>query len=198
MSRRLEFLARQVLVAVGAAVTLGCLPDDSGNRGPPSPRDVYPPGPYGVNVGDTVADLEFVNPDATAFRLGDVFADPHHRVLVVSTAAGWCSACVEEQPALQRLHEEWAGRGLYVLVAVFENAQYAPADGDYAGTWKDAYGVDFGVVADPTFALSAYYPNGDTSASPLNMAIDVDTMTLQYLSLGVDQSSLEAVIEAGL
>ena len=40
----------------------------------------------------------------------------------LTTSAGWCTACIEEQAALQTLYTDYAGRGVEILVTVFQKA----------------------------------------------------------------------------
>lgn len=178
------------------AATTACL-DGLGENGDDdvSPREGYPAGPYGVGEGDVIADLAFVDPDGASFTLRHVYADGHNRLLLASTAAPWCTACVEEQPDLQNLHQTYGPDGLFVMVSVFEDAQYQPAEAADAARWRDEHEVDFQVVADPGFVFDAYY---DSSLTPMNMLIEVETMTIFRINTGWDQSATEAIIEAKL
>jgi len=181
-----------VLCGVVAA-SAGC----GGGGGPegPSDRTAYPAAPYGTAQGDVIAPLSFVDPDGAALGLDDVFADPTRRLLLLSTAAGWCTACIEEQGALQELQDTHGEAGLAVLVAVFEDRDYQPATAALAGAWKDEHSLSFDVVADPDFVLAGYY---DSALTPMNMVVDVDTMQILRISTGWDPSAITALIEARL
>ncbi|MDP2343903.1 MAG: hypothetical protein Q8O67_23300 [Deltaproteobacteria bacterium] len=158
----------------------------------PSDRSAYPPGPYDTGEGDVLGPLSFLAIDGSAFDIDTaVFADPEARVLLVNTAAGWCGACVEEQPVLQALSD--ARPALAVVVALFEDADGAPADADLARDWQDRHDVAFDVVADPAFVLSAFY---DPSLTPMNMVVDVDTMTIRRVGTGFDEDAVTAIIDA--
>lgn len=156
-----------------------------------SDRTSYPAGPYGNSEGDVIADHGFVDDDGGVFALGDVFADPARRVLLLGTAAGWCGACVEEQPALQAVADERAA--LAVVTAVFEDDDGNAADEGEAAAWQD--GVSFDVVADPGFVLAAYY---DTTLTPMNMVIDVDTMTIVAVTTGFDEDLVVSLVDGVL
>jgi thiol-disulfide isomerase/thioredoxin len=165
-----------------------------GPRGP-SDRTKYPGGPYGTAEGEVIDNLEFIAPDEKPVALGDIFADPKNRLLLVVTSAGWCTACIEEQPALQALHEENASRGLVVLVALFEDRDFLAADAALAAAWKDQHELSFHVVADPSFQLGDFY---DSSLTPMNMFVDLDTMEILRITTGWDPTLVESIVEARL
>ena len=155
----------------------------------------YPSGPYGTSEGSIIENLSFVAPDDTPLALGDIYADGNNALLLVATAAGWCTACIEEQPALQDLANTYGSEGLYVLVSIFEDANFIPATAALAAAWKSQYALDVTVVADPPFVLDAYY---DSSLTPMNMLVDVSAMKILRTSTGWDRGAIEAIIEARL
>jgi thiol-disulfide isomerase/thioredoxin len=55
-------------------------------------------------------------PDLGAYRLeGDLPALPPKGALLLDFWASWCAPCKQSFPALQRLHEAYAARGLVIL-----------------------------------------------------------------------------------
>lgn len=50
-------------------------------------QDSYPPGPYGTEVGDTIADLEFVRGNGEPLALISFFATPPPALIMFGTAA---------------------------------------------------------------------------------------------------------------
>lgn len=157
-----------------------------------SDRSTYPAGPYQTSEGDVLGPLAFIAANGEAYDLDTaVFADPQARVLLLNTAAGWCGACVEEQPLLQALSAQRPA--LAVVVALFENADGAPADADLARDWQRRHDVAFDVVADPAFQLSAFY---DPNLTPMNMVVDVDTMTIRRIGTGFDEDAVTAIVDA--
>jgi hypothetical protein len=180
----------------GLAVAVSCGEDaetDGNHDG--APREGYPAGPYGVSEGSVIDDLGFTRPDDTPFSLGEVYANGHNRLLLVSTASGWCASCVEEQADLESLHDQYGPDGLFVLVSVFEDADFRPAGADEAESWRRRFGVSYQVVADEPFVLGAFY---DRTATPMVMFVDVDTMQILRISTGWDPSAVEAIIRARL
>lgn len=182
------------LLATWSLGLVGCGDsDDAGEDGTTTvDRTVYPQGPYGTSVDDVIADLEFTTADGDALRFSDIRADESARLLLISTASEWCTACREEQPLLRELHDQHADDGLVVLVSVFEDAQFRPADVTIADAWRDQYGLNFPVVADPEFQLSAYY---DETLTPMNMLVDIDTMRIGYVTTGAIDTSFVSLVE---
>jgi hypothetical protein len=158
-------------------------------------RSSYPGGPYGKTEGAVIADLSFVEPDGAPISLADLHADPDVRVLLLVTAAGWCTACIEEQSALQELFARYGPRGLRVLVTLFEDRDFEPADAALAAAWKEEHALTIDVVADAPFQLGAFY---DSSLTPMNMVVDVDDMEILRITTGWDPDVIEGIIAARL
>ena len=132
---------------------------------------------------------------STYGSLNDIYSDSSNKLLLVSTSAGWCSACIEEQPALEQLHQDYAGEGLVVMVTLFEDLEYQAVDGSYAQAWKDRYNLSFVVVADREFVFKDYY---NTDATPMFMTVEIPTMTILRIETGFDSGAVTSIIEAKL
>ena len=159
-------------------------------------RDSYPTAGQGTAECAVIADLSFTDSDGAEYSLGaDVFADRSKKLLLITTTAGWCKACIEEQPVLKAFHEEWSSKGLAVMVAYFEDSLFNPATVELAAQWKETYELPFPVVADIPFVLSNYY---DEQSTPMNMLVDVETMTMLSISTGTDSAPIRALIETWL
>ncbi len=159
------------------------------------PRDIYPAGPYGTSAGAVIEDLSFLTAEGESFSLGDVFADPANRLLLLVTSAGWCTSCIEEQPVLQSLFDSYGAKGLSVMVALLETGQYKAADSSFVRYWKEKYRLSFHVVGDPQFVLSGYY---DADMTPMVMLVELDTMKILSVQTGFDRDLVESVIAARL
>jgi len=162
----------------------------------PSDRSQYPG--YGTETDSVIAPLTFTQGDGEPLSLADIFADPTRRLLLLTTSAGWCTACIEEQPKLQELHQEFHDRGLTIMVALFEKQDYTPADARLAKSWKQRYELDFTVVADPEFITQPYYPNGDPSVTPIMLVIDVDNMVILDSMVGFQETTVRSLINSNL
>ena len=159
-------------------------------------RSLYPTENIGVNEGNVIDNLSFTKVDGSTFSLDqDVFKASEKSLLLLVTAAGWCTACREEQPALEDLYQTYKTQGLEVLVAVFEDNNYNAATPDFAGAWRDSYTLTFPVVADTEFKLGAYY---DPSLTPMAMLVDIDTMVILNIQIGAQPATLETLIQSQL
>jgi thiol-disulfide isomerase/thioredoxin len=185
-------LSNKASFLVMLAVLGGCGGGDDVGGGDTSAvdRTVYPEGPYGAEIDDVIANLEFTTADGDSLSFADLRGDVEARLLLVSTAAEWCTACREEQPLLQSLADDHAG--LVVMVSVFEDSDYTPAGIDEAALWRDQYELNFPVVADPDFVLSAYY---DETLTPMNMLVDLDTMKIGYVTTGAIDAQFVSLID---
>ena len=188
-------MQRTLLIAVAAAALGACASGEPGGAGELTDRTTYPSGPYGTAEGAVLADLAFTAADGSEWSLGDVFADPHNRVLLLTTTAGWCTACIEEQPKLVALHGDLAGNGLAITAALFEDAEFGPATLDQVRDWNDRYDLPYPVVLDADFQLGAYY---DETRTPMNLVVDVDTITILKITTGFDEQVVRGVIENNL
>ncbi len=164
--------------------------DGSGDTG--GVAGEYPAGPYGTSPDDVIANHVFQQIDGTDLSFGDI-RDAGKTVLFLNTAAGWCTACREEQPAIEALYGQYASQGLEVLVTVFEDNSSAVATLEFVESWRDQYSLSFPVVLDEAFVMQDYY---DASATPMNMVVDLRTMEIVYVSTGEDLDNVESLISA--
>ena len=158
-------------------------------------RTVYPEGPFGVTEGSTIDNLDFVTSEGEAFDLNMIHSDENKKLLLITTSAGWCSACIEEQPFLKETYENNVARGLEVVVTVFEDDQFQPADVELAADWKETHDLPFDVLADADQKFADYY---DTALTPMNMFVDLDTMEIIKIGVGADRSLIESIVSSRL
>ena len=188
-------LVPTVFALLSVGLWLACGDDGDGSEnGPVSTRESYPNG-YGTTEGRIIDDLEFVAPDNTPFTLNDVFADGHNRLLLLESSAAWCTVCLEEQPQLVQLHEEYADEGLSIVLALFENDNFEPANAELAFEWQQQHDLPFLVVADPAFIMRVFY---GSAATPVKLFIDVETMEIVRITAGYDPILVETIVEAML
>lgn len=157
-------------------------------------RTTYPQGPYGSAEGSVVKNHEMTNSDGEPYSLmNNIFADESVSLLLISTGAEWCSACIEEQPILNAFYNEYKDNGLRIVEVLFEDINFEPADVEIALNWKEANEVSYDVVADPEFSFEIYQ---DRSLTPLVMLIEVNTMTIIKMSSGFDETLYDALVRS--
>ena len=160
------------------------------------PREGYPG--FGTNAGNIIQPLEFIDSEGEPFGLREVYQNGQNRVLLLTTSAGWCTACIEEQASLETLYGEYNERGVEIIVTVFQNANYQPADSNYANQWKRRYRLSYPVVADTDFLMQDYYPGRDPSVTPIMLVIDVPSMTILERFVGYDDLVIRSLIDRQL
>lgn len=158
-------------------------------------RATYPASGYGTEEGAVLQNIGFVDDNDNQLDLGDVRMDAANKVMLLTTSSGWCTACIEEQPKLQALADELSAQGLVVFITLFEDADFNPANADFAAQWRRQYDLQDNVyvVADEPFAMSAYY---DRSLTPMTMIVNLDTMEMVKIDTGFDESAVRAIINA--
>ena len=152
----------------------------------------YPAGPYGSETGQVLADLTFQRPDGSEVSLSELRASGDNQYLFLNTAAFWCGACIEEQPEIQALHNDYGDRGLLTVVTVFEDASAYPATAEDAARWRDNHDLTFPVVAD---ASGAFTPLYDTALAPFNMLVELSTMTIVFRGYGNQVSTIRSTLD---
>ena len=200
------------LKAIGLSIVVGamlmaCGSEDGGDNGSDNgggdvclneatgDRSTYPAAPYGTTECSVIDNHSFTNADGSTLSLGDIYADPEAKVLLLTTSAGWCPACIEEQPTLEAWHNTYGSQGLRVVGTLFADENDSPVGADYAANWTNNYNLTFPVVADTEQVLSAYY---DASKAPMNMIVNVATIQIVRVIIGADIDAVQALIEAGL
>lgn len=158
-------------------------------------RGSYPDGPYGTHAGDLLQDMTFQSSEGSTVTLESLHQDPSARLLLLSTGAGWCTACIEEQPQLEAWATRYKEDGLRVVMAVFEDALSRPATVDYAKKWKASNDLTIPVLSDSGAQFSAYY---DSSLAPMNMIVEACTMKIVKIVVGANPGAIESIIAAKL
>ncbi len=160
-------------------------------------RTEYPEGPYGTAVGSALTSLSFKDRDGEQYTLESIHQDDFNQLLLITTSAEWCTACIKEQPKLEGLYEEYHSRGLEVLVTLFQDSEFEPATPELSAAWQDKYELSFPVVSDSATpsTFSEYY---DVNLTPMVMLVKVNTMEIIYLTQGFDEDQVTALIEANL
>ena len=98
------------------------------------------------------------------------------RTVLLNVWATWCHPCREELPVLQRLHEEYAGRGLTVVGVSIDAVGAGAAIEDFAAE----YGVTYPLWHDPDNRVSTTFQG---IGVPLSVLVGADGM-LRWRHLG--------------
>lgn len=93
------------------------------------------------------ADFEYAPPYRAFTLAGDTvsLASLRGRPVLLNLWATWCPPCREEMPSLQRVHRDYAARGLRVVGVSLDNGQSRPAIRRFLAQ----YGITFTVLHDP-------------------------------------------------
>ncbi len=187
-----------LLAVLGCATTtLACSSDGDGDglgsECSSADRSGYPAAPYGISRGATIESFVLPTASGGTFDLQAVHANGENHTLLISTAAGWCTACIAEQPELQSLATRYGDAGLVVAVSVFQDGDFVAATESYARSWRDDHNLSIPVLVDSEFIMSAYY---DESLTPLTMLVDLNDMQIIYSSTGFDRTTVESIIDS--
>jgi hypothetical protein len=205
---------RAALVLPFAAALAGCgtnrpeIPEEL-LRAPDAPATAdYPDGPYGVDKGAVVANAEFrgyrepLRSDLSEGELETVsFADYYdpagrrYELLLINTAALWCSVCQSEHSVLPERYAEYSARGLMLVSALFQDERTDPADLGDLRLWIRRFDVPFPMLLDPDFQLGAY---ATAETAPLNLLVDARTMTIIEKFIGDSGTTLWQLVEGEL
>lgn len=185
--------------ALAAFLLLAACGTDGNGVGEPSDRTEYPAGPYGTREGAIIENLSFTTLDGETFDLDQgVFKDPHNRVLLLSSVAGWCGPCREEQPQLKAWYEKYKDRGLIIVEALFQNNDWQTATLDDLAAWQSQYKLPFPVTLDRDFKLEPFFAIQPPSP-PMTVVVRVDDMKILKVVLGTGNEQLiESLILANL
>ena len=113
---------QRLLVLALAALLCACGSTAEPDPGEVGDRTTYPEGPYGTRQGQVIENLRFEKADGEPITLHDIRTDESVRVMLLSSMAGWCQPCIQEQEEFKALHERYGDRGLVVVAAMFQDA----------------------------------------------------------------------------
>jgi thiol-disulfide isomerase/thioredoxin len=156
-------------------------------------RLTYPEAPYGEGVDTVIAPLSFVDHNGEPLGLEDLYKDSNTQLLLVTTSAEWCTACIKEQPKLEKIYQDYKEMGLEILVVLFEDGDFEPAEVEVAERWRERYDLSFPVVADSA-SPSTFSPYYDVNLTPMVMLVEVNQMKIKYLTQGFDEEQVLSLI----
>lgn len=146
----------------------------------------YPAGPYGVGVGDRLANslgfnLETCDGDVVDFD-SVMCPDEGHKAVLINIGAGWCGPCQEETLEFPELYDDYADQGLEIVQVMFQDwgSQFPTSsfcEDWVSGDWEGgAVDIDlaFPVLVDQTNEWTGVYLQDPAAATPINMLIDAN------------------------
>ncbi len=187
----------------GGTATAGAAGSGTAGSGTTN-QEVYPPPPYGVAEGSTIADITFAglrNPKSANYNfsgekieqisLRDYYNPTgdttRPRMLLIAASAGWCGPCRLEADESMPNYKFWNPKGAEFLTALFDsNTAGTPAAPTDATSWSKTYKLEYPMVLDPQQKLGAY---ANLQAVPFNLVIDLKTMTIVYAQAAVFDST---------
>jgi len=187
----------------------------AGAGGQGGSADAYPPGPYGLEVGDVVPNLELqgfvdstVSQTLVTIRLADFYnpsgdgtypADSQYgagaakpRALLLNLAAVWAPQCRNESAeVLPPRHEQYAPMsGQFLTVLIEGNMPLEAADAMNLATWTTEYPTQHPAAIDPSATIQP-----TLESYPTNLVIDPRTMAVVGRWMGVMSDPTWAIFE---
>ncbi len=142
----------------------------------------YPPGPYGINVGQTVADFcltGYLAPDKLTLApmaLHDYFdwaGTNGNPVLFLSAGMTWCGPCNSEATQLPKVSSNMKGNGAVIFQVLLDGPTYGvgSTEPDLLA-WDTKYKLPFWEAMDSDRITADYFP----TPHPPGLLIDTKTM----------------------
>ncbi len=142
----------------------------------------YPPGPYAIAVGSTVADFclqGYSAPDKqtlASVALHDYFdwaGTNGNPILFLSAGMTWCGPCNLEAPELTKTSKAMTGQGAIIFQVLLDGPTYGVGSTENdLKAWDTQYKPPFWLVMDPDRITADYFP----APHPPGLLIDTKTM----------------------
>lgn len=113
-------------------------------------------------AANEIADFSLISADGATFRLRDLKG----KIVLIDFWATWCPPCREAVPSLEKIHQDWKGRGVIVL----------GVDDESAGTirsFNSKNGVTYPTLLDPDRKVHELFGvDGNGQGIPLAVVFD--------------------------
>lgn len=137
---------------------------------------------FPVTVGSQAPEFAAATVDATPVR--KTLADYQGKVILLNVWATWCVPCVVEMPSIQKLHEQFADRGLQVIAVSVDDA----GGEEKIRNFLVEHRLTFLVLHEPTGAIQRAY---QTTGVPETFVIGADGVIRKKV-IGISDWSSEA------
>lgn len=139
-----------------------------------------------VVVGTRAPDFEAVALDGVPLSV----TGHRGKVVLLNVWATWCPPCLEEMPSMQRLYDEFSGRGLEILAvsvdAPFGESDAAGRPGGRLDLFRDELGLTFPILHDPEGRVQRVY---GTTGVPETFLIGRDGLIYKKVAGGTQWDS---------
>lgn len=133
----------------------------------------------GTGIGSTMANFKSIDQHNQ-----DVYANSYWgNVILINFSADWCGPCHQEAPELEKLYNEYKGRGLTVITLLISGR---PID------WAQLHNLTFSVLDDNNEAIWSVYGG---ASIPLNIIVDRDQV-IRYKEEGFNEDEIRNTIES--
>jgi cytochrome c biogenesis protein CcmG/thiol:disulfide interchange protein DsbE len=137
---------------------------------------------FPVTVGSKAPEFAAATVDATPVR--KTLGDYQGKVILLNVWATWCVPCVVEMPSIQKLHEQFADRGLQVIAVSVDDAGAEEKIRNFLVEHR----LTFLVLHEPTGAIQRAY---QTTGVPETFVIGADGVIRKKV-IGISDWSSEA------
>lgn len=100
-----------------------------------------------VAVGDLAPDFELVDLEGNKHRLSDYRGEG----VFLNFWGTWCPPCKEEMPYMEKMHNEFEGKGVHILAINIKESDLK------VKTFRDQYGLTFPIAIDKTESVKESY-----------------------------------------
>jgi hypothetical protein len=172
-----------------------------GNPCHPQDGAPYPTTGCGFGKGLVIDDyawtgrLAGISSPVTTLKLHDYYnpdGSKPAKYLFMTVSAFWCQACKDEAKHLNALFDKYAGRVL-VVTDIAQKVDRSITDQTDVDVWIKSFALHTAVVTDPGFVLQNFF---EPSTMPLDLIIDLKTMTVVYDTTGAVLPSVESFLDS--
>ena len=157
-----------VLILLVAAIVYAIIPKDKAKV---------------VAVGDLAPDFELVDLDGNKQRLSDYRGEG----VFLNFWGTWCPPCKEEMPHMEKLHNEFEGKGVNILAINIKESDLK------VETFRDQYDLTFPIAIDKTESVKEAYK---FIPLPTTYLINKHGRVEQIISRGMSEDEIRSFMES--